>query len=272
MSENVKAQKALLVGFATDNADLPATLRALDELSRLLSTAGGQTFAKITQVRSTRDPRTYIGSGKVQEIAELCHKNDLSLVVFDCELSPSQIRNLEEDIGGDVEVIDRSMLILDIFALHATTGEGKLQVELAQLKYTAPRLIGKGAELSRLGGTIGTRGPGESKLETDRRHLHRRIHALEEQIAEIESRVNEVIAQHLPVTVEFVTRDNVPQGVDLGKLPADASETLRIVRVGDYDICACIGAHVDNTSEIGTFRIISHSFENGTLRLRFRLA
>ena len=94
----------------------------------------------------------------------------------------------------------------------------------------------------------------------------------EEQIAEIESRVNEVIAQHLPVTVEFVTRDNVPQGVDLGKLPADASETLRIVRVGDYDICACIGAHVENTSEIGTFRIISHSFENGTLRLRFKLA
>ena len=93
-----------------------------------------------------------------------------------------------------------------------------------------------------------------------------------EQIAEIESRVNEVIAQHLPVTVEFVTRDNVPNGVDLGKLPADASDTLRIVRVGDYDTCACIGAHVENTSEIGTFRIISHSFENGTLRLRFKLA
>ena len=94
----------------------------------------------------------------------------------------------------------------------------------------------------------------------------------EEQIAEIERRVNEVIAQNLPVTVEFVTRDNVPQGVDLSKLPADASETLRIVRVGDYDICACIGSHVSNTTEIGTFRIISHSYENGTLRLRFKLA
>ena len=94
----------------------------------------------------------------------------------------------------------------------------------------------------------------------------------EEQIAEIERRVNEVISRQLPVTVEFVTRDNVPQGVDLGKLPADASDTLRIVRVGDYDTCACIGAHVGNTSEIGTFRIISHSFENGTLRLRFKLA
>lgn len=93
----------------------------------------------------------------------------------------------------------------------------------------------------------------------------------EEQIAEIENRVNAVITQHLPVTIEFVSRDNVPEGVDLGKLPADASDTLRIVRVGDYDTCACIGAHVGNTSEIGTFRIISHSYEDGTLRLRFKL-
>lgn len=93
----------------------------------------------------------------------------------------------------------------------------------------------------------------------------------EEQIAEIERRVNEVIAQQLPITVEFVTRDNVPDGVDLGKLPADASETLRIVRVGDYDTCACIGMHVENTSEIGCFKIISHSYGNGTLRLRFKL-
>ena len=93
----------------------------------------------------------------------------------------------------------------------------------------------------------------------------------EEQIAEIERRVNEIIAQNLPVTAEFVTRDNVPQGVDLSKLPADASDTLRIVRVGDYDVCACIGSHVSNTAEIGTFRIISHSYENGTLRLRFKL-
>ena len=94
----------------------------------------------------------------------------------------------------------------------------------------------------------------------------------DEQIAEIERRVNEVIGQKLPVTIEFVTRGNVPAGVDLGKLPADASETLRIVRIGDYDTCACIGTHVENTSEIGTFRIISHSYENDTLRLRFKLA
>ena len=107
-------------------------------------------------------------------------------MVFDFELTPAQIRNLENDIGGDVRVIDRSMLILDIFALHATSGEGKLQVELAQLRYTAPRLIGKGTQLSRLGGGIGTRGPGESKLESDRRHIQRRITALEAQLSEME--------------------------------------------------------------------------------------
>jgi GTP-binding protein HflX len=106
--------------------------------------------------------------------------------VFDFDLSPSQIRNLEDDLG-DVRVIDRSMLILDIFALHATSGEGKLQVELAQLKYTAPRLTGHGKELSRLGGTIGTRGPGETQLESDRRHMKRRIDALEAQLAEMEN-------------------------------------------------------------------------------------
>ena len=93
----------------------------------------------------------------------------------------------------------------------------------------------------------------------------------EEEITAIEQQVNDIIAQCLPVTIEFVTRENVPAGVDLGKLPANASDTLRIVRVGDYDVCACIGAHVENTSEIGRFRIISHTFENGTLRLRFKL-
>ncbi len=179
--EKIKA-KAVLVGIVTDKSLAADTEKSLDELSLLLDTAGGETFAKVIQNKSTLDPRTLIGSGKVQEIRELCENNEIGLVIFDMELSPAQIRNLEEDIGNDVSVIDRSMLILDIFALHATSGEGKLQVELAQLKYTAPRLIGKGAELSRLGGGIGTRGPGESKLESDRRHLKRRIVALEEEL------------------------------------------------------------------------------------------
>ena len=179
--DKIKA-KAVLVGIVTDKALTDEVETSLEELSLLLDTAGGETFAKVVQNKSTLDPRTLIGSGKVAEIRELCENNEIKLVIFDMELSPAQIRNLEEDIGNDVSVIDRSMLILDIFALHATSGEGKLQVELAQLKYTAPRLIGKGTELSRLGGGIGTRGPGESKLESDRRHLKRRIIALEEEL------------------------------------------------------------------------------------------
>lgn len=173
--------RAILVGIVMDG-DAETVEISIKELERLLDTAGGETFANVIQNKSTPDPRTLIGKGKVQEIAELCANNGVKLVIFDEELSPAQIRNLEEDIGNDVNVIDRSMLILDIFALHATSGEGKLQVELAQLKYTAPRLIGKGAELSRLGGGIGTRGPGESKLESDRRHIKRRIVALEEEL------------------------------------------------------------------------------------------
>jgi GTP-binding protein HflX len=178
--------KAILVGIVTNGENEEAEI-SMKELERLLDTAGGEVFATVIQNKSTPDPRTLIGKGKVQEIAELCENNGVKLVIFDEELSPAQIRNLEDDIGNDVNVIDRSMLILDIFALHATSGEGKLQVELAQLKYTAPRLIGKGAELSRLGGGIGTRGPGESKLESDRRHIKRRIVALEEELEKLAS-------------------------------------------------------------------------------------
>lgn len=158
---------------------------SLTELERLLDTAGGITVFKMMQNKEAPDVRTYLGSGKVAELAFYCARNEVALVVFDCELSPSQIRNLEEALGDEVRVIDRSMLILDIFALHAASGEGKLQVELAQLKYTAPRLMGRGTELSRLGGGIGTRGPGESQLETDRRHLQRRVRMLEEALAEM---------------------------------------------------------------------------------------
>ena len=177
-----QATKAVLVGICTDEVDPVELEKSLDELERLLDTAGGECFAKVVQNKDKPDPRTLIGSGKVREVAALCQNYRLSLVVFDTDLSPSQIRNLEDELGDDVRVIDRSMLILDIFALHAATREGKLQVELAQLKYTAPRLTGKGIEMSRLGGGIGTRGPGESKLETDRRHMKRRIVALEEEL------------------------------------------------------------------------------------------
>lgn len=178
--------RAVLVGIITRDDSADEVERELDELARLLDTAGGVELARVVQNKETPDPRTVIGSGKIAELSELCRTQEAELVVFDTELSPSQIKNIEDDLGTDVRVIDRSMLILDIFALHATSGEGKLQVELAQLKYTAPRLIGKGKELSRLGGGIGTRGPGESKLESDRRHIKRRIVALEEEIDELE--------------------------------------------------------------------------------------
>ena len=178
--------RAILVGLCTDDRLSEQTERGLCELERLLETAGGECFAKVVQNKDKPDPRTLIGSGKVRELEALCAANQIELVVFDEELAPSQIRNLEDDLGGEVRVLDRSMLILDIFALHAVSKEGKLQVELAQLKYTAPRLTGHGTELSRLGGGIGTRGPGESKLETDRRHMHRRIVALETELEALE--------------------------------------------------------------------------------------
>lgn len=176
--------RAILVGLATGTAELPVIEIELAELDRLLRTAGGESVAKMVQLRPTPDYATCIGSGKLEELRILCENEEAGLVVFNNELSPSQIRNIEDALG-DVDVIDRTMLILDIFALHAVTGEGKLQVELAQLKYTAPRLIGKGAALSRQEGRIGTRGPGESKLETDRRYLKRRAAALEAQLEEL---------------------------------------------------------------------------------------
>jgi len=176
--------RAALVSVVTRGSAEEAEI-GLAELERLLETAGGVAVFKMIQNKEAPDVRTYLGSGKTAELAYYCARNDVSLAVFDSELSPSQIRNLEGALGDSVRVIDRSMLILDIFALHAASGEGKLQVELAQLKYTAPRLMGKGTELSRLGGGIGTRGPGESQLETDRRHLQRRVRMLEEALAEM---------------------------------------------------------------------------------------
>ncbi|MBE6603753.1 MAG: GTPase HflX [Ruminococcaceae bacterium] len=183
-NQMIEGVRAALVSVVTRGTGEDAEV-SLAELERLLDTAGGVTVFKMIQNKEAPDVRTYLGSGKTAELAFYVARNEVTLVVFDCELSPSQIRNLEEALGDKVRVIDRSMLILDIFALHAASGEGKLQVELAQLKYTAPRLMGKGTELSRLGGGIGTRGPGESQLETDRRHLQRRIRMLEQSLVEM---------------------------------------------------------------------------------------
>lgn len=184
-TEQNQAPRAVLVSVRRKDADEREADASLYELEKLLETAGGECIAKVVQAKDFPDKRTVMGSGKLIELAEICKGNEISLVVFDSDLSPSQIKNIEDELR-DVKVIDRSMLILDIFALHARTGEGKLQVELAQLKYTAPRLIGKGKDLSRLGGGIGTRGPGESKLESDRRHLKRRMETLQEELRQLE--------------------------------------------------------------------------------------
>lgn len=152
----------------------------LDELAALAATAGATPAARLVQSRDTPDSATYVGKGKVAEIHAALHGSDAGVVIFDAELSPGQLRTLEERLG--VKVIDRTALILDIFALHATTREGKMQVELAQLNYLVPRLRGWGEAMSRLGGGIGTRGPGETKLETDRQHIRRRITKLRREI------------------------------------------------------------------------------------------
>ena len=165
----------MLVGVDLGEYDCEASL---DELEELAKTAGAEVEARVTQRRETPDSATFIGSGRLREIKNFCADNDVDLLIFDSELTPSQQRNIE-DIT-DVRVVDRTQLILDIFAARARSGEGKLQVELAQLKYLLPRLGGKGTSMSRLGGGIGTRGPGETKLESDRRHIRRRIKNLED--------------------------------------------------------------------------------------------
>ncbi len=180
--DHVIAERAVLVGLNADcfKAEDTASYETLDELEALLETAGGTCEAKVLQNRKTPDPHSFIGEGKAQEVCELLEKTGANMVIFDNELSPSQIRALE-DITG-VTVLDRSALILDIFAQRAKTAEGRLQVELAQYKYLLPRLSGMGKSLSRLGGGIGTRGPGETKLETDRRHIRERINRLQEEL------------------------------------------------------------------------------------------
>ncbi len=183
MYENeTKPQRALLVSLDTGEYDAESSLRELEELTR---TAGAEPALTLTQKRPAPDTATCIGSGMVEQAAQICQLEDVDLLIFDRELTPTQIRNLEGDCG--VRVIDRTTLILDIFAQRARSKEGKLQVELAQLRYLLPRLSGQGTAMSRLGGGIGTRGPGETKLETDRRHIRRRIGSLKEQLKDVEA-------------------------------------------------------------------------------------
>ena len=178
-------ERAVLVGLNADcfTKEQTATDETLEELDALLETAGGFCTGKILQNRHTPDSHSFIGEGKAQEVRMLVEATESTMVVFDNELSPGNIRALEDIIG--VTVLDRSALILDIFAQRAKTKEGRLQVELAQYKYLLPRLSGMGASLSRQGGGIGTRGPGETKLESDRRHIRERIARLEQELEQV---------------------------------------------------------------------------------------
>lgn len=178
-------ERAILVGLICEGQDSCQVEDDLDELAQLAKTAGATVCNRLTQARLQPDPRFFLGSGKVQELALQVQEYGANLVIIDHELNHNQQRNLEEMVG--VKVIDRTELILDIFAQRANTKEGKLQVELAQLKYLYPRLVGKGLTLSRLGGGIGTRGPGETKLEIDRRRIRDRINLLERETGHIRS-------------------------------------------------------------------------------------
>lgn len=201
-----KISRALLVTVDTGKFDAEASL---DELWELVKSAGAEPVLTVLQKLDRPETGTFVGTGKLIEIKEICQQQEIDLIVCDSELTPTQIRNIESET--DVRTIDRTTLILDIFALRAKSKEGKLQVELAQLKYLLPRLTGKGIALSRLGGGIGTRGPGETKLETDRRHIHRKMETLKEQLRDVEkhrSRLRERREKDGVITVAIVGYTN----------------------------------------------------------------
>lgn len=180
-----KKDRILLAAVDTGEYDV---LTSLDELEELTNTAGGEVIVRVIQKRPSFDSATCIGSGRLEEMAQICETEEIDQIIFDHELTATQIRNIEDVCK--VHTIDRTMLILDIFAQRATTHEGRLQVEIAQHRYRLPRLAGMGLKLSRLGGGIGTRGPGETKLETDKRHIRNRIATLNQELKEIEKRRN----------------------------------------------------------------------------------
>ncbi len=178
----VVLERAILIAISPQRMDAEVE-SSLDELEELAKTAGASTLVKVIQNRDKPHPATYFGKGKVEELIEMVHQYEIDMVICDDELTPAQMQNLSDEMN--IKVVDRPILIMDIFAKHAHTREGKLQVEMAQLKYSLSRLSGQGASMSRLGAGIGTRGPGETKLETDRRHVRRRIGILKDELEKV---------------------------------------------------------------------------------------
>lgn len=232
--------RAVLVTLVTDDVKRSGIdpQYSLDELVQLAETAGVEVVSTMTQNRETRDPKWFIGKGKVQELRAIMEQLQATTAIFDQELSGAQVRNLEDVL--DAKIIDRTQLILDIFAQRAKTREGIIQVELAQLSYLLPRLSGHGKNLSRLGGGIGTRGPGESKLETDRRHIRNRITELKRQLTEV--------VKHRTLHRERRKKSGVTQVALVGYTNAGKSTMLHQLTAADVFIENQLFATLDPTS------------------------
>ena len=209
-----EAERVILVGVSTSDQD--DTYRSLEELRELADTAGAETVGTVVQSREQIHPGTYIGKGKIEEIKDLLWELEATGIICDDELSPVQMKNLQDEL--DTKVMDRTLVILDIFAARASTREGKIQVELAQLKYRQTRLRGFGTAMSRLGGGIGTRGPGEKKLETDRRLIQRRISALNRELKDVK--------RHREITRGQRSRSHIPVAAIVGYTNAGKSTLL----------------------------------------------
>ncbi|OWA37334.1 GTPase HflX [Saccharibacillus sp. O16] len=232
--------KAVLVSLVTDEVKRSGVNPeySLEELVALAETAGAEVLTTLTQNRETKDTKWFIGKGKVQELKLIADELGANTAIFDQELSGAQVRNLEEEL--DLKIIDRTQLILDIFAQRAKTREGIIQVELAQLSYLLPRLAGQGRNLSRLGGGIGSRGPGESKLETDRRHIRGRIDELRRQIAEVE--------KHRTLQRQRRKKSGTVQVALVGYTNAGKSTLLRQLTHADVYVQNQLFATLDPTS------------------------
>ncbi|UHA73075.1 GTPase HflX [Paenibacillus sp. 481] len=232
--------RAVLVTLITDDVKRSGVdpQNSLDELVQLAETAGVEVVSTLTQSKETRDPKWFIGKGKVQELKAIIDELGATTAIFDQDLSGAQVRNLEEAL--DVKIIDRTQLILDIFAQRAKTREGIIQVELAQLSYLLPRLSGHGKNLSRLGGGIGTRGPGETKLETDRRHIRDRISDLKRQLEEV--------VRHRVLHRERRKKSGVYQVALVGYTNAGKSTLLRQLTAADVYVENQLFATLDLTS------------------------
>jgi len=223
-----RRERAALVGLIAGRARRLEAERSLDELAGLAEAAGAEVVLRVLQERPKPDPSTFLGAGKIEMLAVSASETGVDVVIFDNELTPAQLRQIEEEVGR--KIVDRTQLILDIFARRARTREGKLQVELAQLKYLLPRLVGAGDALSRLGGGIGTRGPGETKLETDRRRIRTRIHAISDDIEQVRKRRSQLRERRrkssVP-TVALVGYTNAGKTTLFNRLPrAEASNAL----------------------------------------------